>query len=107
VDSVLPQVVGRIVRANDPDRIILFGSRARGDQRPDSDFDLLVVLDAVENRREARIAVRRSFVDLPISADVLVATVDEVDGRIPGRPTGAVFWAVQEGQTIYDRGDRR
>ena len=104
-DGVLPLIVGRIVRASDPVRIILFGSRARGQQRDDSDYDLLVVLDAVDDRRAARIAIRRSFEDVPVSADVLVASVGEIDGRIPGRPTGAVFWAVQEGRAIYDRAD--
>lgn len=107
LDAVLPLIVGRIVRASDPVRIILFGSRARGRQRDDSDYDLLIVLDAIEDRRSARIAIRRSFEDVPVSADVLVATADEVDGRIPGRPTGAVFWAVQEGRAIYDRADGR
>jgi len=47
----LPNIVGRIVRAIDPRRIILFGSRARGDARPESDYDLLVILDEVGDRR--------------------------------------------------------
>lgn len=102
-DTLLPNVVGRIVRAVDPYRIILFGSRARGDERPDSDYDLLVVLDRVDDRRAARIAIRSAFADLPLAADVLVASVDEVDGKIPGRPTGATFWALQEGRRLYDR----
>lgn len=103
LDTLLPNVVGRIVRAVDPYRIILFGSRARGDSRPDSDYDLLVVLDRVDDRRAARIAIRSAFADLPLAADVLVASVDEVDGKIPGRPTGATFWALQEGRRLYDR----
>lgn len=102
-DTVLPNVVGRIVRAVDPYRIILFGSRARGDERPDSDYDLLVILDRVDDRRATRIAIRNAFADLPVAADVLVASIDEVDGRIPGRPTGATFWALQEGRRLYDR----
>ena len=103
-DVLLPQIVGRIVHAVDPARIVLFGSRARGDARPDSDYDVLVVLDSIGYRREERIRIRDSFADLPVSADVLVATIDEIDGRIPGRPTGAVFWAAQDGRVIYERG---
>ena len=106
-DVILPQIVGRIVRAFDPVKIVLFGSRARGDARPDSDYDILVVLDSVGHRREERIRIRRAFEDLPVAADVLVATIDEIDGRIPGRPTGAVYWAVQDGRIIYDRDRRR
>jgi uncharacterized protein len=104
-DSVdwLPHIVGRIVRAVDPIRIVLFGSRARGDLRPNSDYDLLVILDQVDDRRAAKIAIRGSFQDLPVPSDILVASIDEADGRAD-RPTGATFWALHEGRTIYDRG---
>jgi len=42
-DAALRGIVERLTLALDPDEIWLFGSRARGDARPDSDFDLLVV----------------------------------------------------------------
>jgi excisionase family DNA binding protein len=98
-------IVGRIVRLVDPVRIVLFGSRGRESARADSDYDLLVVVDAVANRRAMRIAIRRSFEDLPVAADVVVATAEETDGRIPGRPAGVVYWALQEGRVIYHRGN--
>ena len=55
IDPWLPGIVGRIVRLVDPVRIILFGSRARGDARDDSDYDILVVVDDLPARRETRI----------------------------------------------------
>lgn len=102
-DPWLPAIVGRIVRLVDPTRIILFGSRARGTARPGSDYDLLVVLDAVSDRRATAIAVRRVLEDLPISKDVVVASNDEATG-VAGRPRGVLHWALSEGQVIYERG---
>jgi excisionase family DNA binding protein len=104
VDAWLPMIVGRIVRVVNPAKIVLFGSRARGDAREDSDYDLLVIVDAAKDRRALRIAIRRSFDDLAVAADVVVATVEEAGGRIPGRPAGVVYWALQGGQVVYERG---
>ncbi len=46
--DLIEEIVRRLVAAIDPDRIILFGSRARGDSGPDSDLDLLIIKDTVE-----------------------------------------------------------
>lgn len=43
-DLVPAELLDRLVRYFDPQAVILFGSRARGDGRADSDYDLLVVL---------------------------------------------------------------
>jgi excisionase family DNA binding protein len=102
-DEWLAHIVGRIVRAVDPVRIVLFGSRARGDARPDSDYDVLVILDSVGHRRDDRIRIRRAFDDLPVAADVLVASTAEASGEMPGRPTGAVQRALEEGRSVYAR----
>lgn len=98
----LPAIVGRIVRLVDPVRIVLFGSRARGDVREDSDYDILVILDEVENRRAMRIRIRGALDDLPIAKDVIVATADEVAGH-HGRPWGVLHWALAEGRVVYER----
>ena len=57
-ESGLDDIVERLKHAYDPERIYLFGSRARGDEGPDSDFDFLVVVpdDASRERRGSRLA---------------------------------------------------
>jgi hypothetical protein len=57
-DPVLAEIVHRLVAAYEPERIYLFGSRARGDAGSDSDYDLLVVVPdgAPPERRRSRLA---------------------------------------------------
>jgi len=101
-DRYIPIVVERIVKAFNPVKIILFGSRARGDAKPDSDVDLLVVLDSIENHHESAVAVGSLLSDLIIPVDIIVSTPEEIErrGNVPGtvlRP------ALREGKTLHER----
>ena len=59
-DPVVARVVRRVVEEVAPLRVVLFGSRARGTARPDSDVDLLVVVpDGTERRATAKRLYRR------------------------------------------------
>jgi predicted nucleotidyltransferase len=98
----LSGVVERIVRRFAPDRIILFGSRARGTNRPDSDLDLLVVLPAAPDRRAAAVAVMRELADLGVGKDIIVSTPEHLAER--GQVNGLVYKdALEEGRVIYER----
>jgi uncharacterized protein len=101
-DPWLPAIVGRIVRAVDPVRIILFGSRARGDAREDSDYDLLVVFDAIDDRPATRMRIRSAVNDLPIAKDVVVATTEE-ESWAPRLWGDTIQSALAEGRVVYER----
>ncbi len=93
----------RLVRQFGPLRIILFGSRARGEAGPHSDVDLLVVLPHVADKRQAAIAMRQALADLPVCKDIIVTTPEEIARR--GQLVGTVLrWALREGKVVYERG---
>jgi len=93
---------GRIARRFDPLRIILFGSRARREDRQGSDVDLLVVLSAVEDKHRAAVEIRRLLADIPLAKDIIVTTPGEIVRR--GDIIGSILRpAVREGKVLYER----
>jgi predicted nucleotidyltransferase len=101
-DSPVTIMVDRIVRRFQPLRIILFGSRARGDAQPDSDVDLLVVFPQVANKRSKAIEIRQILSDLRVAKDIIVSTPDEIARR--GDLVGDVLRpALAEGKVLYER----
>jgi predicted nucleotidyltransferase len=98
--TALDQLVKGIVEAVHPLRIILFGSAARGEIRPDSDIDVLVVMpEGTHRRRTAQLLYRRiSGVGAPF--DVLVATPSDLEKYKDN--IGLVYRTVlREGRELY------
>ena len=96
------QMVRRIVSLFHPERIILFGSHARGDAGPDSDVDLLIVMPYFGSRWEKQVEIRLALKSIPIPKDIVVTTPEDFLWRkeVPGtieRP------AAQEGKVLYAR----
>jgi len=101
-ESLLAEIVQRIVSAGDPLRIVLFGSRARADHRPDSDIDLLVVEESALPRykRSPRYyrATRGTF---PVR-EIVVWTPEEIR-EWESVPNHFVTAALREGRVLYER----
>ena len=98
IRAAWPTAIQSIVSAHQPERIILFGSQARGDAGPDSDVDLLVVFTTVVDRRERRAQILRLLGSMPFAKDVLVATAANVARPLIG---SVLADAVREGVTVY------
>ena len=98
----IQQMVRRIVSRFHPEKIILFGSHARGDAGPDSDVDLLVVMPLLGSRLEKQLEIRLALRSIQIPKDIVVTTPEDFQWRkeIPGtieRP------AAREGKVLYAR----
>ena len=103
--EALPSVVDEVVAACDPVEVILFGSVARGEDGPDSDLDLLVVLDSVEQLERRRVMRQiRSAIHTFVPIDLLV--VDRLELESQRTDVGsAVYWPLREGRVVYRRSD--
>lgn len=98
----LPVIKRRIVRRFRPDRIVLFGSQVRGDARPDSDADLLVVIPGNAHRRHTEAAIYESLAGIPLGTDVVVVHPEDIarGADLVGTILGPVL---REGRTVYVR----
>ena len=101
-DGIIRDIVRRIVDTAQPERVILFGSQARGDARPNSDFDVLVIKPSDEPRYRRSIPLYVALADLPVEVEEMVYTPEEVD-EWSQVPLAFVTTAVREGTTIYER----
>ena len=98
----IDDIVERLIAGYDPDRIILFGSRAFGSADEESDFDLLVVKETDRRPVERRIEVERLLVDRDVPLDILVFTPREMwDLYAAGSPL--IETVVESGRVLYMR----
>lgn len=82
-DPTLGEILRRLIDAYQPERIYLFGSKARGDDGPDSDYDLLLVApdDAPPERRDSKLAYKVLW-GVPASVDAVVCRSSWFHARV-------------------------
>jgi predicted nucleotidyltransferase len=101
-DVLVRDIVRRIVETAQPEKVILFGSQSRGDARPNSDFDVLVIKQSDEPRYRRAAPLYAALADVPVEVEVLVYTPEEVE-EWSEVPQAFITTAVREGTTIYER----
>jgi len=100
-DSLLSEITARLVRAYQPECVYLFGSMARGDAGPDSDYDILLVVpdDAAPEALSARLAYAVLW-GLRTSADVHILPRGKFDSRLHLKASLPATVA-REGRLLY------
>ena len=93
-------IIRRVVEAADPERIILFGSAARGELNRHSDVDLLVVKDA-PNLRQLTVKVYRRLYGVGAAVDIVMVTPQDVE-RYKDSHALIIKPALREGTVIYE-----
>jgi predicted nucleotidyltransferase len=98
--AALDELIRRIVEVARPDRIVLFGSAARGEMGPDSDLDVLVVKSGVEHRRRLAQDIYMNLSGVGVEVDVIVLTPEDVEAQRDS--VGSIVGpALDEGRVIY------
>lgn len=99
-EATLDELVQRIVATVRPRRILLFGSAARGQMGPNSDFDILVIMpDGIHRRRIAQ-DIYRGLLGMGIAKDVVVVTESDIR-KYGDNPSLVLFPALREGRELY------
>jgi len=98
----IQKMVERIVERFQPEKVILFGSHARGDVTADSDADLLVVMNVSGSKRRQAVQIDLALEGIPLPADIIVATPDEVD-KYRDCIGSIIREAIHEGKVLYER----
>jgi predicted nucleotidyltransferase len=100
-DSLLNEVVRRVLSVAKPEKIILFGSAATGQMMPDSDLDLLVVEPDPINTRDRSVRIRRALGDVRYPVDVIVISSERFT-ETKNLVGGIAYPANKYGRVLYE-----
>ena len=96
----IDDAIKRIVEQFHPTKIILFGSHARGSVGPDSDVDLLVVMDVKGSKRRQSVEIDLALSDRTFPLDLIVVTPEEFE-KYRDVVGHIVYPAIREGKVLY------
>ncbi len=98
--GVLDEIIRRVVEAAQPEKVLVFGSAARGETGPESDVDLLVVKAGADPLDVARRIYRHLF-GVGAAVDVVVVSPEDLE-RYRQSPGLVIKVALAEGKVVYD-----
>ena len=101
-EEIISEMAEKIRRAVDPDRIVLFGSRARDDSGSRSDYDLLIVARSPLPRWQRAVAIYRLLAGMGATKDIVWWTPQEV-AKWRGVGWHFISTVLREGRVIYER----
>lgn len=101
VAAMIERATHLLVEAAHPEKIILFGSYARGDFDRESDLDFLVILPEVDDPVEIAARLRLVLTDVPRSIDIIALSEADVARRAHLRGT-MLYHALREGVALHD-----
>jgi len=100
--KIIDDIIQRIVKRFNPEKIILFGSYVHGSAGPDSDVDLLVVMQLKGSRRSTATEMDLALVGVEVPVNLIVVTPEEVEKNRDKIGT-IIRPAVLEGEVLYER----
>jgi predicted nucleotidyltransferase len=101
-EELLQHITAKIVEKFNPKRIILFGSRARGEAREDSDYDLFIEMETEKHPVKRGVEISGLFRDRTWALDVLVYTPREA--KVESGVLGTALSIIEkEGKLLYER----
>jgi len=102
IQEKIDEMVRRIVKRVHPEKIILFGSYARGSATMDSDADILVVMPIKGSKRKRATDIDLALVGVDLPVDVIVVTPEELEQN-RNRIGTIIHPALREGKVLYER----
>lgn len=102
-DKTLDKIIDVIVEAVDPDKIILFGSRATGNYREDSDYDIFVLKSGINNERTFTYTINKALFNKKVFEAIdLIASNPEKFDKNKNDPFMVYKDIYEQGITIYE-----
>jgi len=101
-DKQINEISIKIIENINPERIIIFGSYAKGNYHDDSDLDLIIVKQSDLPKNKRGIEIRRLFYGLLIPMDLKIYTPEEFENELKNKYS-FLNTAIKDSKTIYER----